>query len=424
MQPTKNMKNAIRSPSRSNDGFFYGYVVVIAATCIMVSCGGAVYAFGVFFKPIINEFGWTHATISGAFSLSYIMYGLIGIVMGRVNDRLGPRLVLTVSGLFTGLGYVLMSQTSSIWQLYLFYGIILGTGLGATWVPLVSTVARWFILRRGAMTGIVVAGLGFGALIMPPIANWLILTHGWRVSYLILGSIVLLIMVLAAQFLKRDPTAVGQAPYGEDNTQKGTMVPQTHGFSLSQASRTWQFWMTFVILFFFLFTLYTVMVHIAPHSIGLGIPASSAANIIATVGIFSIFGKVGLGAIGDRIGNRLVFVIAFVLMTGVFWWLKASTEVWMLFLFAAVFGLAYGAIGASESPLVASLFGLKSHGLVLGAVNLGFTIGGATGPLVAGYIFDVSGSYQTAFSVCMGFSVFGLVLTLLLRPVQGTDTKI
>jgi MFS family permease len=185
----------------------------------MVLTWGIFSTFGVFFKPVLTEFGWTRAATSGAFSLSWIIQGLLAIVMGRVNDRLGPRIVITVCGSILGLGYLLMSQISTLWQLYLFYAVLVAIGMSGTFVPLTSTVARWFVERRGMMTGIVVAGTGIGGLIAPPVANWLISIYDWCVAYIILGSIALVVVVLVAQLLRRDPTQVGQMPYGENKIE-------------------------------------------------------------------------------------------------------------------------------------------------------------------------------------------------------------
>ncbi|NNG08266.1 MAG: MFS transporter, partial [Desulfobacteraceae bacterium] len=212
-------------------GIFYGYLVVAAAFLIMVVMWAVFYAFGVFFRPILNEFGWTRAMTSGAFSLSSISMGLLGIAMGGLNDKFGPRIVMSVCGLLLGIGYLLMSQLEALWQLYLFYGIILGTGMGGGFVPLMTTVARWFDQRRGMMTGIVTAGIGIGALVGPPVANGLISTDGWRSSYTILGSIVLVVIVLSAQFLKRDPSQVRQVSPGEE--QRGKKGPPMRNGELS-----------------------------------------------------------------------------------------------------------------------------------------------------------------------------------------------
>jgi len=413
----------IRQLSDNKPGIFYGYIVVMAAALIMIAVYGVHYSFGVFFKPVLTEFGWTRAMTSGAFSLAWLAHGLIGIVMGGLNDRLGPRIVLTICGLLFGLGYLLMSQVASIWQLYIFYGLIIGSGLGGVYVPLTSTVARWFIVRRGAMTGIIAAGIGIGTLVAPPVANWLIATCEWRVSYIILGLVVLVVVVLGAQFLKRDPTMVGQRPYGElDVREPGTETGDT-GFSLKEAVYTGQFWLATFMFFCFGFGMYSIILHIAPHATDLGISATSAASILAAIGGASIVGKLLFGHVTDRIGSRAVYIIGFILLSACLLWLIPASEMWMLYLFVFVFGLAYGALGTAQPPLVAWLFGIRSHGLIYGVCTNGFTLGGAIGPIIAGYIFDVTGSYQLAFLLCATVGVAGLILTLVLKPVRSEIDK-
>ncbi len=201
--------------------FFYGYVVVVAAFLTMVLMLGTFFAFGIFFKPLSTEFGWSRALTSGAFSLSMILTGVLGMVTGRVTDRFGPRVVVSGCGLFIGLGYLLMSQTSAIWQLYLFYGFIMAIGMSGAIIPQMSTIARWFVRRRGLMTGITISGVGVGTMIMPPLASWLISNYGWRNSYVVIGFMVLAGVVSAAQFLRRDPAQMQQLPYGHNEVQKG-----------------------------------------------------------------------------------------------------------------------------------------------------------------------------------------------------------
>ena len=164
---------------------FYGYFVVVASFFIVMVMYAAFYSYGVFFKPLLNEFGWTRAIISGAFSLSTILLGIMSILMGGLSDRFGPRIVLTLCAFLLGLGYFLMSQISTAWQLYLVYGIIIGTGMGGSFVPVMSTIARWFTKRRGMMTGIIAAGIGVGASVGPPTVHQLIFNYGWRISFII-----------------------------------------------------------------------------------------------------------------------------------------------------------------------------------------------------------------------------------------------
>jgi MFS family permease len=380
---------------------------------------GSYNSFGIFFEPVLTDFNWTRTIISGGFSLSWIMQGLLGIAMGRLTDRFGPRVVLTISGFLVGLGYLLMSQIGAVWQLYLFYGVIIGSGMGGTWVPIVSTVARWFAKRRSLMTGIVLSGVSIGTLIGAPVASRLISTYDWRMSYIVVGGIVLVVVVLAAQFLRRDSTQARQKPYRGSEGETQEPISETHSFSLREAVRTRQFWLTSGMFFCFGFCVYTIIAHIVLHVIGLGISSTSAANILATAGGLSIAGRIVLGSVGDRFGNRQVFIIGFVLMAATLFSLVPAKEVWGLYLFAVVFGFAFGGCATSESPLVAGLFGLSSHGLILGVINLlGFTFGAAVGPLIGGYIFDMTNSYQLAFIICGAVSVVGLILTVLLSPLQ------
>jgi len=161
------------------------------------------------------------------------------------------------------------------------------------------------------------------------------------------------------------------------------------------------------------------MVHIAPHATDLGISAASAANILAAIGGASIVGKVVLGNAADKIGIRQVFLICFLLWSASLFWLVPATEMWRLYLFAVVFGFAHGGIVASHAPILAGLFGLSSHGLILGVGGLSVAFGAAVGPFLAGYIFDVTDSYQTAFLVCAAIAIVGLILTVVLRPITS-----
>ena len=404
-------------------GFFYGYIVVAAAFCSMVAMYGTRSIFGVFFKPMLAEFGWTRALTSGALSLSMLVQGSLAAVMGGLSDRFGPRVVLTLSACLVGLGYLLMSRVDALWQLYLFYGVIIGVGMSGVLVPLLSTVARWFVARRNMMTGIVVAGIGISGLIAPPLSNWLVSAYDWRVSWIVLGGIVLVVGVLAAQFLKRNPAQMERVPHGGDEGGEQVLKAGAGGFSPKEAVHTWQFWVVVAMFFCLGFCLFTILVHIVPHVTDLGISAASAANVLAIIGGAGIIGNIVLGGAGDRIGNRLVCLIGFILMVADLFWLVSVTEVWMFYLFAAILSFAIGGCTTAESPLVAALFGLKSHGLILGMVSFGFTIGGAVGPFLTGYIFDVTGSYRAAFLVCAAIGIVGLILTALLRPITGEQGK-
>jgi len=398
--------------------FFYGYVIVSAIFVIMLMTFGLNYTFGVFFKPLIAEFGWTRAATSSAYSLCTLVAGFLGIFAGRLSDRFGSKVVGIACGFFLGLGFLLMSQINAIWQLYLFYGLIIAAGIGGIWPSLLPTVAKWFVMRRGLMTGIVNSGIGFGQIIVPPLASRLIYTYDWRPAYIIIGIVTLVFIILAAQFLKRDPRQIGQLPYGEDKVKPEGAVPEVRGFYLQEAIRTRQFWMLCIVYFCFGFCLHTVGVHVVAHAIELGVPPVSAANLLAAIGGASIVGKVVLGSASDRLGVKRSLVFALVLLFVAFLWVQLARELWMLYLFSIIFGFGYAGTMTMQPLLIAELFGLSSLGVLLGSVSFTYTIGGAAGPVLAGYIFDIAGSYSLAFLACAILAFVAIILTLFLTPLK------
>jgi MFS family permease len=331
-----------------------------------------------------------------------------------LNDKFGPRIVLTGSGFLFGFGFLLMSKISAIWQLYLLYGVFIAIGVSTAFVPLTSTVARWFIKRRGVMTGIVVAGVGIGTTIAPPLTNWLISSHGWRNCYIIVGAAVLIVIVCAAQFLRRDPSQMGLPPYGGRQITGQSLNMGTEGISFRGAIRTRQLWVLCAIYFCYYFTVSAVMVHVVIHAIGVGISPGKAAGILSIIGGGSIVSKIMMGGIADRVGNKKTIMICFVMLSIALFLLMITKGEMMFYLFAVILGLAYGGLATLMSPIVAELFGLRSHGTILGLVFAVDSIGGAISPVLSGRIFDLFGSYQIAFLICGLISIAGLVLNFFL----------
>jgi MFS family permease len=404
---------------------YYGYVVVAASFIIMVIAQGLFIVFGLFLNPLLADFGWTRAAISGAYSLATALSGVLGIAMGGLVDRFGPRIVVTICGVFMGAGHLLMSQVDTVWQIYLFYGVIVGIGLSGLWVPLLSPISRWFAARRSMMTGIVMSGMTIGGIVAPLIISWLIVTYDWRQTFLIIGGAVLFLIVLFAQFLKLGRGQLGKSHNGAGEDMRTGPSSAGTDYDLKESARTVQFWLFFAIVFCFGYSILSIAVHLVPYITGLGFSDVSSAGVLSVNNGVGIIGNFVVGGIiGDRIGNRKVLLIGFALAVVSLVWLLPSRELWMLHLFAIVLGIAMGSIGTSESPLVARLFGLKNHGLIYAVVVLGFTAGGAVGPLVTGYIYDVTHSYYSAFLACIAFMVAGLILTVFLKPTRKVGMEL
>jgi MFS family permease len=403
--------------------FYYGYVIVLAAFFILLLVEGIHSTFGIFFTPLLTEFGLDRAATSGIASTTMLLTGLLGIVMGRMSDRLGPRLVLSVCGLLVGLSLLLMSRVTAIWHLYAIYGVMLGIGRSGVMVPLMSTVARWFTKQRSLMTGIVINGIGVGSLIFAPTAGRLIALYEWRTAYLIMGGIALVLILFFAQLLRRDPSKLKQSGVPAIETAKDTALLPDDGHSLKGAVSTGQFWLVIFMFFCIGFTRLTVIVHIVPYAIGTGMSPVSAANTLAVLGGMSIITTLGSGILGDRIGNRKMLMIGFLMTIVAYILLAVARADYMFFIVPVIFSLNWG-VASCESPLVAGLFGLKAHGTIFGMMGLSYTIGAAAGPFIAGYLFDITDSYVIAFTLCIALSILAIIALRIVRPLHKNSTPL
>jgi MFS family permease len=343
------------------------------------------------------------------------LQGVLGVGAGLITDKFGPRLVMSVCGAFLCLGYVLMSTVTAVWQMYIFFGVLIGIGMSGPWVSLLSTISKWFISRRSTMTGIVLLGTGIGTVIASPVANHLITLFDWRKSFIFIGITVGIVVIFLAQFLRKDPAQLGQIAFNNGKYVDHKSSPAV-GFTLKEAIKTLQFWLICLMFVCFGIAMFGIMVHLVPHAINLGIEPKMASGILAALGGSTMIGRVALGYAGDKIGNRRVFIFGFILMAANLLWLVSTREVWGLYLFAVIFGIVHAGMGVSESPLVAGFFGLKYHGLIFGITGMAFCVGGALGPWMTGYIFDLTGNYMVSFFISASVCLIGLFLTILLKP--------
>jgi MFS family permease len=333
-------------------------------------------------------------------------------------------MLMTVSGVFYGLGYFLMSRLESTWQLYFFFTIIFGIGLSTVDVIPLTTIARWFVRKRGIVTGMVKVGTGAGQMVIPFLVSILVIRYGWRSSCVIIGVAVLIILVAIAQFLRRDPGQMGLSPDGNAPGSADDPVSDTEGLSLREAIHTRQFWTICAAMLAIVFCLMTVMVHIIPIARELKVSPTRAAGVLSTIGGVSMAGRFISGIALDRIGSKRVMIFCFILLIAVLFWLQIATELWMLYLFAVVYGVAHGGFFTSFSPIVAEFFGIKSHGMLFGITMFCGTFGGALGPITAGYVFDVTGAYAIAIWICTGISIIGFALIAMLKPaVEGSRAR-
>lgn len=398
----------------------YGHIITAACFSIQAVGVGTYISFGVFFTPLMEAFDWSRAAIAGASSAAFFITGLFGMMVGRLNDRMGPRLLMSIAAVFLGLGFALMSQVGTLLQLYLVFGLVFGVGLSAVDVIALTTIARWFSGNRGKMTGIVKVGTGAGQFFIPILASVFIAAFGYQTAFIILGFAAFALLMAIAQFMYRDPdiydagqtgTAVPVAPVS------GTLIRpvQTAGIDYSLALKSPKLWLLCLSNLLLVFCLMSIMLHIVPYARDMGIPPHRAAGVLATIGAVSMAGRFAGGLLIDRTGSKRIMILSFILLLLALFWLTRADTLWELYAFATVYGIAHGGFFTAISPIVAELFGIRSHGGLFGIVVCFGTTGGALGPFVTGLLFDRYLNYAFAFSALILIAAIAFVLMLCLK---------
>jgi MFS family permease len=393
---------------RTKEKLYYGWMIVLACFGINAVVHGIRYSFGVFFKSLGGEFELNRAATSGISSAYWILCAGFALLGGYLLDKYGPRKLIIVEGLLTGISLIATSLVNASWQLFFTYSLLLSAGTGAVYSVLMSTAQRWFIHRRGTATGIVSSGVGIGTLIMSPLAACLVATFDWRFTYLLMGLVLGAMLIALAFPLKKDPSEINPLPGSGERNPAGIRpelktAPPVSGFDLSRALKTRNFWLIGAIWFFWSFSLMLVMTHLVPHLTDIGISAATAALIIGLIGIISSAGRLGGGWLSDKLDRKIAILLSIVFQAGALFLLAWSQPIWMFYLFAAFFALGYGGLDPSTMALVGDTFGMKKLGSILGALMVFWTIGAGAGSAAGGILFDITGSYFSAFLITAVF---------------------
>lgn len=212
---------------------------------------------------------------------------------------------------------------------------------------------------------------------------------------------------------------MGLVPYGSNQAEKPKSGSSDRGLSVKEVIHTRQYWMMIVTFFSLGYTIMAINTHLVPHITDLGISSTAVANIFAICGMFSAIGCVALGTTADKIGNRRSLMIYFFVIAATLFWLTRLNTIWPFVLFAVFFGLSSGGSVPIESTIIVDLFGIKSHGAILGTITFGFAYGGALGPFLTGYLFDLTGNYRLGFFVCAIIASIGLISCSILGPIKN-----
>ncbi|MBI4188830.1 MAG: MFS transporter [Chloroflexi bacterium] len=430
-----NKSDLIKSPG------LYGWVILAVAFVIMVVGYAVRNTFSVFYPAIVDEFGWSRGNTAIMFSISIIVYGVVAPVAGNLMDRFGPRLVFPIGATVMGAGLALCSLARTQWQFYLLYGVIVAAGLSIIgWTPCIALVSKWFVNRSGMAFGILAAGFG-ASLVSASIGQFLISNFGWRTSYVVIGVFAAgLIMPLAIIFMRNSPQEDRPLPdaaseianehqavtVGADGFNDFATKWRATDWTLVKALRTYRFWL----LFFISFSALGIGEQIAiTHQVyfykDVGFTPMTAAVIYSVFGIAFVIGGIA-SILSDRLGRENVFVAGCLLgvaAVSLLFFIKDMSQPWLPFLSAFGFGLGLGVVGPVLGAVGADLFQGKSFGLIYGAITIGFSMGGAISPWLAGFIHDRTGSYFTTYCVMLVAMLIAAVFMVLVAPRKIRRTR-
>lgn len=370
--------------------------------------------FGVFYVALLDAFGWSRGATAAAVSLAYIFEGMSMPVVGFLTDRLGGRKTLLVGGAVLALGLGLSATISSLWQLYLWVGIVTALGHGLIgMVPHVAIISREFATRRATALGIAYAGGGVGLFFLVPATQLMISNWGWEWAYIGLAGIVALIIIPSTQLFFHSTTDPASAakPVQAEKTKEGQIGSQGD-WTVKQALRTPAFWMLFGSRVLASMGNQIVVTHQIAHAVDLGYTKIFAASIYGLMGIVSILGRLGFGYLSDVMRREVVFAwVQTVSSLGIVALLVMRDDSWpaLLYIYAVFYGLGQGSRALVLSAISADIFLGKSFGAIYGYFTLSIGVGGATGAWLGGFLFDVTHSYTLAFSIalaCFLVSVF------------------
>ena len=392
---------------------FLGWFVVAGAFSVLFLHYGVQFSYGVFLPHMVSELDWNRSQLSAPFSLYILFYTGLSFFAGRLTDRLGPKVVITLGALGLGVGWGLMSRIESIWEPYAYLGIA-AFGGAVAFVPCSATVIRWFVRRRGLALGVASSGISCAALIGPLIAALLLAKTHWREALLFMAIGASVLMLMASRLMHRDPESTHLRPDG-DFAAKAQMPLDEKEWTLQSARTTFTFWVLMSSLFLSWLAIFVPFVHLPAYAVTRGLSDMDSHLLLALVGAGGLLGRAIGGGLTDLVGRLPGIVTAILLQAFAFVGFTISDSFLGLGLWAMAFGIGYSGVSVFFPALFGDLFGRSHAGAIVGFV---FAFGGcsaAAGPYFAAVVFDKTGAYQLAFFICAALNVFALAVLAFLR---------
>jgi MFS family permease len=400
----------------NHQGIYAGWKVVLAAaTGLSLHFGPVVViTFGVFFIPVQEAFGWDRGQVAAAFAIATIGIALAQPVTGALVDRYGAKRTIMPAAVLFGLMLIsLYTLSAALWYFYLLYFFLGVFGSGTTSVPYAKVISGWFDRRRGLALALAIAGSSVGSAIVPPLAQALIGSVGWRLAYVILGSLVICVVLPVVKlFLKErpDPDEPGRTE------EMGESHRVDFGMTRREAFRTPVAWILVATFVGVSVAFHACLIHLVPMLRDQGVAADTAAGAASILAVGSLIGRVGTGLLLDhffapRVAMMIFLMFSIAVLT--FW---LAGPLWLTLVGVLLLGLAQGAEFDLMAYMVSRYFGLKQFAGIFSIIFTAFTLGGAIGPPLMGYVFESLGSYQLPLAIVGLFPLVGIVLMSFLGP--------
>jgi len=413
---------------------FYGWWIVLAAFIAMAFASmTAGYGFSVFYKRLIDHFGWTRTALAGAISLSRLEAGFLGGVEGFLVDRFGPTRIILIGVILSTVGLIWLATIDSLFEFYLVFIFLVTAGRSlSVMIALDTTVANWFIKRRGTAFGILRAAVAVGAAGVI-LVSWFIESFGWRAAFVAIGIGTFLVGVPTAFVMKRRPEYYGLLPDGVVPDSKHTQndvinTPSSKrvsdittedalGMTVTEALRSKDFWALSFGFAIRIMVTGAATLHSIPLVEDMGYSTAIAATVLGSMGMVSIIGRLGGGVLNDIFGTKPIAVISVCLLAISCLVLAYAQNLSHIIIFVAIYGPSYGCSAATMPAIKADYFGRRSYGSILGLSGMVQMGGSMLGPVFAAYVFDTTGSYRIAFlTFAMLLMISALLFMSLRRP--------
>lgn len=393
----------------------YRWVIVFAGGLMGCIAVGVMFSLAVFLEPIARQTGWSHAAISSAMTVNFIVMGLGSFMWGAASDRFGARIVVLIGSVLAGLALVLASRAQSLFAFQILYGCLVGLSASAFMAPMISLTMRWFDDHRSLAVSLVSAGMGMAPMTISPLARFLIDEFGdWRTAMLVIG-IGAWVILLPTVLLVRNPpdeAAVKDAPQAE-----GASQPIAKVFRSPQ----------FLVLAFTFFACCTAhsgpIFHMVSYAMYCGVAPMAAVSIYSVEGAAGLGGRIVYGLAADRFGVKPVLIIGLLIQALVIAAYTMATDLVQFYALAIIFGGTYGGVMPLYAVLAQDYFGAKIIGTVLGAASMLSSIGMAFGPLAGGWAFDAFNNYNWLFFGSALVGLAAVLIALAFPPLPGPEEE-